>query len=174
MRPGGVLFLDLSTQIGWVYGHPADDAVPLWDVKKLPEGRDYGYIFNSVQNYIEDLLGEHQPAKVGIEDMIPQRNNNVHTARLTGGIHAIVDLVCFQNEIEAVRVHVSRMRAAVIGRAQLTPLEKAVRPRLSVKTQIVEPWCISRGWGAITSHDARDAAIGFAYLTGERAPRGKR
>lgn len=177
MRPGGVLFLDLSKHVGWVYGHPADNAVPLWGVRELPDGRDYGFIFNSVHNAIDDLLDEHQPTLVGIEDIIPQRNNNVHTARLTGGIHAIVDLALYQREIIPQREHVDHLRSAVIGRCRLSALEKAVRPRLSVKTQIVEPWCRAHGWGEIDSHDARDAAIGFAYLIGvraERKPRGKR
>lgn len=174
MRPGGVLFLDLSKHVGWVYGHPADNAVPLWGVRKLPDGRNYGLIFNALMNTLEDLLDEHQPSRVGIEDIITQRHNSGHTARLTGGIHAIADVVCFQREIEAERLHVDRIRSAVIGRCRLTELERAVRPKLTVKQQIVEPWIEAHGWAEIASHDSRDAAVGFAYLCGVRAEKGRK
>jgi hypothetical protein len=173
VRPGGVLFLDLSKHIGWVYGHPADNAVPLWGGIGAPAEGSYGHVFNALMNALDDLLERHKPARVGIEDMITQRHNSTRTARLTPGIHAIADVVCYLHEIEPERVGVDRIRSAVIGRCRLTPLEKAVRPKLTVKTAIVEPWIAAHGWGEITSNDARDAAVGFAYLTGVRA-RGKR
>lgn len=172
MRPGGVLFLDLSKHVGWVYGHPADNAVPLWGGIELPEHGGYGHVFNALQNALEDLLEAHQPARIGIEDIISQRMNSAYIARLTGGIHAIADLVCYQADITPERVSVDRIRTAVIGRCRLTALERAIRPKLTVKSQIVEPWIEAHGWGEIASHDARDAAVGFAYLAGVRG--GKR
>lgn len=172
MRPGGILFLDLSKSVGFVVGHGADNAVPLWGVRQLPETGGYGHVFNALQNTLEDLLAEHQPARVGIEDIISQRMNSAYTARLTAGIHAIADLVCYQHEIEPERVSVDRIRTAVIGRCRLTALERAIRPKLSVKSQIVEPWIAAHGWGEIEDHNAKDAAVGFAYLTGVRG--GKR
>lgn len=171
------MFLDLSKHVGWVYGHPADNAVPLWGVRDLPAEGSYGHIFNALHNTLEDLLDEHQPARVGIEDMIVQKHNPGHVARLTAGIHAVADLVFYQADIVPERVNVDRIRAAVCGRARLTALERTVRPKLNVKDVIVEPWCRRHGWGEIESHDARDAAAGFAYLIGiraERKPRGKR
>lgn len=178
MRPGGVLTLDLSTHVGWVYGHPTDNVVPLWGVRHLPEEGNYGHSFNALLNTLEDLIADHEPARIGIEDMITQRHNSSYTARLTGGIHAIADLACYQAEITPERVSVDRARTAVIGRCRLNALEKAARPKLNVKTQIVEPWCHLHGWGEIGSPDARDAAVIFAYLVGVRAerkkPRGKR
>jgi hypothetical protein len=157
--------LDLSKHVGWVYGHPADHAVPLWGVKHLPEG-GYGHVFNALMNTLEDLLEAHQPARVGIEDIISQRHNSAYTARLTNGLHAITDLVCYQAGIQPERVSVDKIRKTVIGRSRLTALEKAARPKLTIKSQVVEPWITAWGWGEIESHDARDAAVGFAYLSG--------
>lgn len=171
MRPGGILFLDLSTHVGWVYGHPADNVVPLWGCLDLPEG-GYGHVFNSLMNALEDLLDAHQPARVGIEDIISQRHNSTYTARLTAGLHAVTDLVCYQADLNLERVSVDHIRKTVIGRARLTALEKAVKPKLTVKSQIVEPWIEAHGWGEIEDHNSRDAAVGFAYLTGVRS--GKR
>jgi hypothetical protein len=168
MRPGGVLFLDLSKHVGWVYGHPADNAVPQWGVRDLPEG-GYGHVFNALMNTLEDLLRFHKPARVGVEDIISQRHNSTYTNRLTNGLHAITDLVCYQAEITPERVSVDRIRRMVIGRCRLTALEKAAKPKLTVKSQIVEPWIEAHGWSEIDDHNARDAAVGFAYLTGVRA-----
>lgn len=170
----GVLFLDLSKHVGWAFG-VSPDVVPLWGGKDLPDEGGYGHVFNAFMNALEDLLDEHKPSRVGIEDIISQRHNSTYTARLTAGLHAIADLVCYQNDIQPERVSVDRIRSAVIGRCRLTALERAVRPKLTVKTQIVEPWINAHGWGEIASHDARDAAVGFAYLTGIRSgkPNGK-
>lgn len=169
MKPGGTLFLDLSKHVGWSYGHSAD-VVPLWGVKHLPDKGGYGHVFNALMNTLEDLLEAHQPARVGIEDIISQRMNSAHIARLTAGIHAIADLVCYQREpsIEPERVGVDRIRTAVIGRCRLTALERAVKPKLTVKQMIVEPWIEARGWEEISDHNARDAAVGFAYMMGVR------
>ena len=165
----GVLFLDLSKHVGWAFGRSAD-VVPAWGVKDLPEKGGYGHVLNALMNTLEDLLDEHQPSKVGIEDIISQRMNSAYTARLTAGIHAIADLVCYQRQpsIEPERVGADRIRSAVIGRCRLTALERAVRPKLTVKDMIVEPWIEARGWAEIDDHNARDAAVGFAYMMGVR------
>lgn len=167
----GILFLDLSKHVGWAFGGSAD-VVPLWGCVELPEKGGYGHVFNALQNGLEDLLEALQPARVGIEDIISQRMNSAYTARLTNGIHAIADLVCYQHEITPERVGVDKIRTAVIGRARLTKLEMAAKPKLTVKTQIVAPWIEAWGWGSIADHNARDAAVGLAYLTGVRS--GKR
>lgn len=170
MTPGGVLTWDLSTHVGFVYGHEAN-VVPVWGLRELPETGGYGHVFNALLNTLDDLIQEYRPSRIGIEDIISQRHNSSYTARLTAGIHAIADLACYLAEIKPERVHVDRARTAVIGRCRLNPLEKAVRPKLNVKSQIVEPWIIAHGWQAIESPDARDAAVIFAFLTGVRAER---
>ena len=166
----GILFLDLSKHVGWAFGRSAD-AVPLWGVKDLPESGGYGHVFNSLMNTLEDLLEEHQPTRVGVEDIISQRHNSTYTARLTAGLHAVTDLVCYQAGITPERVNVDRIRKTVIGRARLTALEKTARPKLTVKSEIVEPWIEHYGWGDISDHNARDAAVGFAYLIGVQVER---
>lgn len=168
-RPGKILFLDLAKSVGFVAGFPGGNAVPEWGVLAIPDGT-YGVRFNAAYNGLVDLIRDHDPALVGVEDAIAQGNNRMWAARLTLGLHAILDLVCTQCEVPLERVSVDRVRTAVIGRCRVTAIERGAG--LKVKEAVVEPWINQRGWGEITSHDARDAAIGFAYLAGVRAKRG--
>lgn len=143
--------------------------MPEWGVIQIPDGT-YGVRFNAAYNAFCDLIAEHRPAVVGVEDAIAQGNNRMWSARLTLGLHAVLDLVCVQHEVRLQRESVDRLRTAVIGRCRVTALER--QAGLKVKEAVVEPWIKQHGWGEITSHDARDAAIGFAYLAGIRAKRG--
>lgn len=163
-----VLFLDLAKSIGFAVGRAGGNAVPEWGVIEIPEGT-YGVRFNAAYNALCDLIDAHHPDVVGVEDAIAQGHNRMWAARLTLGLHAILDLVCTQSEVDLQRVSVDRIRTAVIGRCRVTALERAAG--LKVKEAVVLPWIEQRGWGEITSHDARDAAVGFAYLGGERARR---
>lgn len=145
--------------------------MPQWGVIEIPAGT-YGVRFNAAHNAFCDLIDAHEPDVVGVEDAINQGSNRAWAARLTLGLHAILDLACIQSGVPLERVSVDRIRTAVIGRCRVTALERAAK--LKVKEAVVLPWVEQRGWGAITSHDARDAAVGFAYLAGVRAPRPQR
>lgn len=166
MTQGGVLFLDLGLQTGWVYGLPGDP-VPEWGFWELPEGT-YAQRFNAFVNVLEDAIRLRKPKLIGIEEMIPQKHNKHHIARITGGLHALADLVCLWEDVPSKRIHELTLRSAVCGRSRLTTLEKTIRPKVTVKSEIVLPWIQSKGW-EITNHNAADAAVGWAYLTGIRA-----
>ena len=165
MVPGGILFLDLSTSVGWAYGR-AGDSMPQWGVWQLPGEMGTDEILNSFENIFLDALDEMNPVRVGVEAPIPQRDNNVRTAEITYGLHTLVRVRCLQAGLPLSRPTADRIRAAVAGRAKRTEAEKTAK--ISVKNAIVLPWCVSMGWEAITDHNARDAAAGWAYETGIR------
>ena len=136
----------------------------------MPREASYGEVFNAFINVLHDAIDRFKPVVIGVEDAIPQKHNRAHTARLTLGLHAITDMVAVQERIKLVRPSVDRIRSAVVGRCRLTPLERAIRPRVTVKDIIVEPWIQARGWD-IDNHNSRDAALGWAYLCGIRSRR---
>lgn len=162
-----VLALDLGGSLGWVAGS-ADCRMPDWGVIELPQG-SYGHIFNALCNAVEDLIDRTESTVIGVEDPIPQRGNSIHTARVTLGWHAIVDMVCEWRGIKPVRKTVSHIRSSVIGRAQRTALEREMR--ITVKDAVVLPWINRMEWEEISDHNARDAAVLWAYMVGMRAPR---
>jgi hypothetical protein len=170
LKDGPILALDLSKSIGWCCGKPGDP-MPKWGVWLLPIGSDFGRIFNAFENCILDAFDEFQPLRVAVERPIPQRTNNVFTAELTYGLHAVLALHCHRHDLPLARPSVDTIRAKVCGRSRLTALERAVRPRLNVKAVIVEPWCASMGWQEISNDDARDAAAVWSFECGYRAPR---
>lgn len=163
-----VLFFDLAARIGFCAGRAGENTMPEWGVIQIPDGT-YGVRFNAAHNAFCDLIDKHKPDVVGVEDAISQGGNRAWAARLTLGLHAILDLVCVQSEVDLQRVSVDRIRTAVIGRCRVTALER--QAKLKVKEAVVLPWIMRQGWGEITSHDSRDAAVGFAYLCGVRATR---
>lgn len=167
-----VLALDISTSCGWAFGCPGD-AMPEWGVWELPgPAETFGRRFNAFENVVLDAFDRHQPTVVYVERPIPQVTNNVITAEITYGLHAILALHCHRHDLSLERPSVQMIRSKVMGRSSLTPAEKALR--LKVKPTIVEPWIRSMGWQDISHNDARDAAAVWAYATGVRAVRAKR
>lgn len=165
MKKGPILFLDLSLKVGWACGEPGDP-IPKWGVWLLPIGQEFGKVFNAFENCVLDAFDEFQPARVAVERPIPQRNNNVFTAELTYGLHAVLALHCYRHELPLSRPAVNTIRTDVCGRSKRTDLERSAK--IDVKSAIVLPWCNSMGWQEITSDDARDAAVGWAWETGLR------
>lgn len=171
-RVGCILALDVSTSCGWAAGCPGD-AIPEWGVWELPgPAETFGRRFNAFENAILDAFDRHQPTVVYVERPIPQVTNNVITAELTYGLHAILALHCHRHELRLERPSVQMIRSKVMGRSSLTPIEKAAN--MKVKPTIVAPWIISMGWGEITHPDARDATAVWAFACGLRAPRLRR
>ena len=165
---GSVLFLDISSRVGWCFGCPGDP-MPKWGVWLIPISEGFGKAFIAFENVLLDFIDEFQPGRIAVERPIPQRGNNVVTAELTYGLHAIVALHCYRHDLALTRPAVGTIRAKVCGRSKRTDMEKAAK--IGVKDAIVLPWIKSMGWGEITSADARDAAAGWAFETGLRAKR---
>jgi len=168
IRTSGVLFLDLSKHVGWAYG-ANPDVQPLWGVWRLPTGFELGRIFAAFENELLGALDTLQPRLVGMEaPLSANQQTDAFTAELQIGLAAIAECACYRWEKPLMRRSSGTIRSAVIGRARRTDAER--QARLDVKKAIVEPWCVARGW-TITDHNARDAAVGWAYEMGIRHAR---
>ena len=164
-----ILALDISTTTGFAAG-VAGCSIPEWGVWEMPgPAETFGRRFNAFENCILDAFDKYQPARVVVERPIPQRDNNVVTAELTLGFHAVLALHAFRHDLPLERPSVDTIRNAVMGRSRLTPAERALK--MKVKTHLVEPWIRSMGWGVIGHPDARDAAAVWAWAAGIRAAR---
>ena len=176
-RGAFVLALDLGLNLGFAVGcvgapSPEADILTLNggvnDKKRLPE---IGSLMNQALNGLEDLFDKYQPDYLGVEDAIPQRDNNHdRTARITLGLHALTDMVAHQHGMtiangRLIRPSVDRVRKQVCGRARRTPLERAAKPKITVKQCIVDPFIARVGWQIIDDHNARDAAVLWAYCS---------
>lgn len=158
---GGILFLDLSTNVGWAYGLPGQPS-PLWGVWVLPQGPDLGRRFASYENQLLDAFDAYRPELVGMEAPLPaSEQSQAYTAELLLGLAAITECACYRWEKRLVRRASSTLRAAVIGTGRF--------PRGEAKKWVLA-WCKGRGWN-ITDHNASDAAVGWAYEVGIRAAR---
>lgn len=170
VKQGGVLFLDLSTSVGWVYGTKEHMAAPgpLWGVWKLPQSPDLGRRLVAYENELCDALHRYQPAVVGIEAPLPAgQQTHAHTAELVICLAGITEATAYRWERKFVRRASNTLRAAVCGRSRRSEDEKD--DRIHIKDAIVKPWIASMGW-SITLHDAADAAVGWAHEVGYRAP----
>lgn len=162
-----ILALDLGVACGWAFGHVGDPC-PAADVFPLAHP-EIGGIMSLALDRLETLFERHKPDVLAIEDALPQRNNNHdRTARITLGLHAIADMVGVEHGLSIgdgtiMRPSVNRVRAQVCGRAYLTKLEASVRPRVTVKKMIVDPWLAKMRWDIVDDHNARDAAVLWAY-----------
>lgn len=163
---GGVLFLDLSTETGWAYGLPGSGQ-PHWGVWKLPDTFDLGRRMCAFENVLLEFFDKYRPSLVSIEAPLPaNQQSNASTAEILIGLAIVTEMCAYRWKIKFARRSSHTVRSAVIGRSRITQDEK--RQRGSVKKTIVEPWIAAMGW-VIPNHNARDAAIGWAYETGIRA-----
>jgi hypothetical protein len=169
-RPGGVLWLDLGGAFGWAYGHAGE--TPLAGVYDLPSlttgiGRRCG----AFENALLELLGQFRPTFVGIEAHMPAKHQKSEAAAVSAiGLYAVASVACWRNDVRSETRAVDTVRSSVIGRCRLTEQERAAK--LDVKDAIVRPWIDHMGW-KIHDHNARDAAVGWAYDTGIRARKTK-
>lgn len=169
----GVLFLDLSRAgTGFAFGE---------DLSRQPEtgvwilaGDQYafGRTWASLDNQLAGLLKLLKPSKIGIEAPLPPRfQTTPESGRLAFGLTATAEQTAYRFSIECVLVKSETARSKVTGRAYLNEDEK--RAGLTVKSGIVAPWVKSMGWD-IADHNARDAAVGLAYMLGYRSRSNRR
>lgn len=163
---GGVFWIDAATKVGWAYGMPTWDA-PEWGVWQLPDGPDLGRKLVAFDNALCDAFDKYRPSLFGIEAPLPAGGQtNAHTARMLIGMAAVAEVCAYRWEVRYVERSSTTVRAAVIGRSRRSDEDKAAG--LDVKDAIVAPWIKAQGW-KISDHNARDAAVGWAYEIGMRA-----
>jgi Holliday junction resolvasome RuvABC endonuclease subunit len=70
LRPGGCLALDLSTVVGWSYGHLEDD-LPAFGNWHLPHVGGEGIRYASFENELATCMDELQPTHLILESPLP-------------------------------------------------------------------------------------------------------
>lgn len=172
MERGGVLFLDLSTQIGWVYGTLAHvERGPEWGVWLLPRV-SLGQRLKGFCHELACAIERLEPAMIGIEaPLAAQKQSNADTATLLICLAGVAEMVAAEWSVDFKRRSVNTIRAQVCGRCQRT--EQETDDRIDIKEAIIRPWIEARGWD-ITDHNARDAAIGWSFEMGIKSAKPER
>jgi hypothetical protein len=154
-RPGGVLALDLSSCVGFAYGH-VSDYCPLTGVWLLPQRSGIGARYAAYENELIDALGRFKPSLVVME--APMRlyaqvakKGTEAAARQQYGLCAYTEGECHRAGVKLYEEDVLPVRDRVIGR-RIWQIKGA-----EVKVTIVA-WCRDRGW-PIVDHNAADAAV---------------
>lgn len=170
LEQGGVLFLDISTEIGWAYGTLARVGPgPEWGVWLLPQYADFADKLIGLDNELADAIERFEPAVVGIEAPLPaHQQTNAHTAELLICLAGVAAMCARRWSRQFVRFPVNQLRAQVCGRSHRN--EQEIDNRIHVKDAIVRPWIEGRGWD-IGDNNARDAAVGWAFCLGIRSPK---
>lgn len=168
-RRGGILWLDLGGGFGFAYGHPGD--VPLAGHYELPPMDDFARRCGYFENALIDLLASYQPSMVGVEAYMAAKRQKSEAAALSAlSLYTLTATACWRASIRCLPRAAATVRTQVIGRCHMTDEERAAG--LDVKDAIVRPWVEAQGWN-IPNHNARDAAVGWAYDTGIRARKTK-
>jgi hypothetical protein len=161
-RPGGVLTLDLSSTVGFAYGHAGE--VPAFGHWRLCEDPDIGHRLVCHENELARAIEEFRPALVSMERALPANlQGNAYTGELQIGLSGSTRSTCYRWAVPLRAPTVDTIRLNVVGHR----LKKA-----EAKPAIVA-WCRSRGWFVRNDHEA-DACAVWAYETGIRAPKGPR
>lgn len=167
LGPGKVLALDLSTETGWAFGRPGPGC-PEWGFIELPKEESRAAVIARFEDWLDAAIDRLKPDAVVYEAPFgPQQQRDVLSCFYAYALAGATEACCFRAQVPFRSHSVETIRTAVLGRKTLTEDEKRMKPRVTVKTQIVAPWIKSQGWD-ISNHNSRDAAVVWAYATGYR------
>lgn len=167
LGPGRVLALDLATVCGWAAGRPGDSP-PAWGAVILPREHGRGAVCAAYEDWLDGRIAELAPALVAYEAPLnPHQQRDRESCFFAFGLAMATEGCAWRAGVECRPYALDTIRSAVLGRKTLTEEEKAIRPRVSVKTAIVAPFISSLGW-AVPQPDAADALIVWLYATGHR------
>lgn len=148
MQSGGIFTLDLSTTVGWAYGHPGDER-PMCGTWLLPTG-DLGRMFASLENELDDALIFHRPRLILIEAPLPPTaTSNATTWHHQIGEDACVRATAYRHSVEVRDQAVSTVRKEVLGTGRF--------PGGDAKAAVLAH-CARRGW-PVPDHNAADACV---------------
>lgn len=158
-RTGGVLCLDLSSIVGWCYGHRGDP-LPEFGRWVLADGPALGPKFVGFENMLIKALERFQPTKVVMEAPLPaNRQGSTNVARQQFGLAAYTEGECCRARVALFEREANVVRAAVLGRGNFGSSEKA--------KAAVMAWCAAQQW-PVPDNNAGDAAVLWAYSCGIR------
>lgn len=149
---GGILTFDLSSRIGWAYGH-SDARIPEFGEIELPKYGGEGARFLAAQNAMGDLMTEFEPLHVCCEAPIPlPAMNNRDVAFQQLGLRAIARVLAYIGSAGWHERDVFKIREEATGTGRLGPDVK----------DIVVRWCWRKGW-EVTTHNMADACLVWNY-----------
>ena len=162
MRHGGVLTLDLSSRVGWAYGHPGDSK-PLCGVWILAKG-ELGKLLASYENELEDAILLHRPGLIVTEAPLPPTAiSNAVVWRQQLSLAGCTEAAAWRHDILFREQAASTIRRELLGTARF--------PGGNAK-QCVEEYCAAKGWD-VPDHNAGDACLTWEY-TCRHMPAGRR
>jgi hypothetical protein len=147
--PGGVLTLDLSSWVGFCYGH-ISDRVPWFGSWKLATVGGEGARYASFENELAATLEACAPCALILEAPLPlPAMNNVAAARQQLSLRACSYVEGYRASVPVSEIDVFTVRAEVLGssgRGHGKP------------TREIVTYCHRRGW-MVTDHHSGDACL---------------
>lgn len=166
VRTGGILTLDLSSVVGWAYGHPGDDA-PVFGTWHLSTSRLLGPRYVSYENELIACLNLYMPRLVVMEAPLPSiRQGSTNVARQQFGLAAYTEGECHRFHVQLREQPAHMVRKAVLGRGSFGEPDPAnprrrVNGRANAKSAVME-WCQAQGWN-VPDDNAADACVLWRY-----------
>lgn len=156
-RPGGILCYDLSSSVGWAYGHPADNVPPLFGeilLRTLDGGE--GARFVAFENECADQVSVFKPMHLCTEAPLPlPAMNNRGSALQQIGLRALAVGEAYRGSCRYHETDVGEVRRTVLGTSRMQGEAK----------KIVTRWCWSKGI-KVQSHNMADAVVLWHYYRG--------
>lgn len=112
MQP--VLFLDISTNLGWCCAPP--DGEPRFGTVRLPStDNNIGRLLDAFHDWLDGFLDIERPEVVGIEKPISTARTHIMTARKLLGLTGHAELVCRWHEVRCVEVQIQHIKKHLAG-----------------------------------------------------------
>jgi hypothetical protein len=101
---GGILFLDVATQMGWCEGLPGEMPIS-GTVRLAPEGSKPAAIFGGMLSFLGARLTAFRYRMIAYEAPMDPRHmkTNINTARVLLGLPAVLEAVAYQTGHHAIR-----------------------------------------------------------------------
>ncbi len=150
-RPGGILAYDLSSNVGWAYGHPLDNSGPVFGelILRTISGGE-GARFVGFENEIADQVVLYQPQHIVTEAPLSlQAMNNREVAFQQIGLRAFALAEAYRASARYHEMDVYSVRKEVLGTGRFA--------KGKAKEEVVR-WCWKRGW-KVGTHNMGDACV---------------
>lgn len=174
--PGGVLWLDIATRMGWAYGSTQDGALHCGVMEMAPYDAGRADYYDSIYTGVADLCDAYSPSVFGYEAPLPTNIMNKKTREIR---HVISNT----NVIDSLRGGIAVARLAANHTKKLSSIsysnqtirnhlmrgfpayerrQPSADGRIDYKP-IVMAWCHAVGF-APQDHNAADAIQGAEYV----------
>lgn len=156
IRTGGVLTLDLGSEVGHCYGHAGDDQ-PIYGTWLLANSSLPGAKYASFENELIEALDLYQPSLCSVASpMLRGTSQGSRSAEQQLGLYAYAQGACYRARVQIRPVFEGTARKDVLGRGTF--------PKGVVKPTAIA-WCRANGFMVGDDHQA-DAIILWRHQCG--------